>query len=238
MQKTIHRANTRGFADHGWLKSRHTFSFAGYHDPERMNFGALRVLNDDVVAQGMGFGTHPHADMEIISIPISGSLAHKDSTGNSEIIRTGDVQIMSAGTGITHSEYNPDQTKEVNFLQIWVLPEKRGIEPRYEQKTFDLEAQRNSLVKTVSWQKDSGALWINQKAQFWLGVFDAEKEVTVEPSAPGAGLYFFLIRGAAEIAGESLQARDAMGLMGAGKTHVRFTALAQLLVIEIPDIGG
>ena len=238
MQKIIHRANTRGFADHGWLKSRHTFSFAGYHDPERMNFGALRVLNDDVVAQGMGFGTHPHSDMEIVSIPLSGSLAHKDSTGNSEIIRTGDVQIMSAGTGITHSECNPDQTKEVNFLQIWVLPEKRGIAPRYEQKTFDFEAQRNSLVKTVSWQKDSGALWINQKAQFWLGVFDAEKEITVEPSAHGAGLYFFLIRGAAEIAGESLQARDALGLMDAGKTHVRFTAPAQLLVIEVPEIGG
>ncbi|MFO1470099.1 MAG: pirin family protein [Turneriella sp.] len=238
MLKTIHRANTRGFADHGWLKSRHTFSFAGYHDPERMNFGALRVLNDDVVAPGMGFGTHPHADMEIVSIPVSGSLAHKDSTGNSEIIRTGDVQIMSAGTGITHSEFNPDQTKEVNFLQIWILPEKRGIKPRYEQKTFDLEAQRNLLVKTVSWQQDSDALWINQKAQFSLGVFDAGKEIAIEPSGSGAGLYFFLIRGAANIAGENLQARDALGLMGAGKTAMQFLVPSQILAIEVPDIGG
>ena len=238
MHKTIHRAATRGFADHGWLKSHHTFSFAGYHNPERMHFGALRVLNDDVVAQGMGFGTHPHADMEIVSIPLSGSLAHKDSTGNSEIIRTGDVQIMSAGTGITHSEFNPVQTKEVNFLQIWVLPEKRGIQPRYEQKTFDLEAQRNSLVKTVSWQKDSGALWINQKAQFWLGSFDTNQEITVAASDPRAGLYFFVIAGAAEIAGENLKARDALGIMPIEKATIGFGAPSQLLVIEVPDIGG
>lgn len=238
MQKVIHRANSRGFADHGWLKSRHTFSFAGYHNPERMHFGALRVLNDDVVAQGMGFGTHPHADMEIVSIPLSGSLAHKDSTGNSEIIRTGDVQIMSAGTGITHSEFNPDQTKEVNFLQIWVLPEKKSITPRYEQKTFDLEAQRNSLVRTVSWQKGGGALWINQKAQFWLGVFDQGTATTVEPTDNTAGLYFFVISGAADIAGESLSARDALGLMPAGGTAVNFTAATKLLVIETPEISG
>lgn len=237
MQKIIHRADTRGFADHGWLKSRHTFSFAGYHDPERIHFGALRVLNDDVVAQGMGFGTHPHADMEIVSIPISGSLAHKDSTGNSEIINTGDVQIMSAGTGITHSEFNPDQTKEVNFLQIWILPEKKGIAPRYEQKTVNLEAQRNSLVKTVSWQKGDETLWINQRAQFWLGVFDAGKEVSVEPSDPAGGLYFFMIGGAAEIDGETLHMRDAMGIMPAGKTLVKFNEPAKLLVIEVPEIA-
>ncbi len=238
MQKTIHRANTRGFADHGWLKSRHTFSFAGYHDPARMHFGALRVLNDDVVAQGMGFGTHPHADMEIVSIPLSGSLAHKDSTGNSEIIRTGDVQIMSTGTGITHSEFNPDQTKEVNFLQIWVLPGQKGIKPRYEQKTFDLEAQRNRLIKTVTWQQEPGALWINQKAQFWLGLFDAEREIRVETSVPGSGLYFFIIQGAAEIAGENLQARDALGLMPSAETTVKFDAPTKLLVIEVPEIHG
>ena len=236
MQKVIHRANSRGFADHGWLKSRHTFSFAGYHNPERMHFGALRVLNDDVVAQGMGFGTHPHADMEIISIPISGSLAHKDSTGNSEIIRTGDVQIMSAGTGITHSEFNPDQTKEVNFLQIWVLPEKKGISPRYEQKTFDLEARRNSLVDVVSWRQNTGALLINQKAQFWLGVFDENMATDIEPSDTASGLYFFVISGAVEVANENLQARDALGLMPAGKTAVAFKAPTKLLVIESPEV--
>lgn len=238
MQKTIHPANTRGFADHGWLKSRHTFSFAGYHNMERMHFGVLRVLNDDVVAQGMGFGTHPHADMEIVSIPLSGSLAHKDSTGNSEIIRTGDVQIMSAGTGITHSEFNPDQTKEVNFLQIWILPEKKGIPPRYEQKAFDLEAQRNSFVKTVSWQKGGEALWINQKAQFWLGVFDQGATASVEPSDASAGLYFFVISGAVEIAGETLSARDALGLIPAGRTAVNFTAPTKLLAIETAEIPG
>lgn len=229
----IHRANSRGFADHGWLKSNHTFSFANYYNPERMQFGALRVLNDDIVAPGMGFNTHPHADMEIVSIPLEGSLAHKDSTGNAEVIRSGDVQIMSAGTGITHSEFNPDQTREVNFLQIWVLPEKRGIEPRYEQRTFDLAAERNRFVKLVSWQREADALWINQRSQFWQGLFDAGTQVSLALPA-GQGLYVFVISGSATVGGEILGKRDAIGIAGESSVPIQTRDDSRLLAIEIP----
>ncbi|MFZ5628689.1 MAG: pirin family protein [Spirochaetota bacterium] len=234
MTKTIHKAETRGFADHGWLKSRHTFSFAHYHNPERMNFGALRVLNDDVVAPGMGFGTHPHADMEIVSIPITGSLAHKDSTGTAEIIRSGDVQIMSAGTGLTHSEFNPDKASEVNFLQIWVLPEKRGISPRYEQKTFDLESSRNSFVLLVSPERTQGSLWINQQARFWQGVFDKGVNAKLDLAYGGTGLYLFVISGSVSVADETLKARDAIGLTGTATITVEALDACRLLAIEVP----
>jgi len=234
MQKTLHPANTRGYADHGWLKSNHTFSFAGYHDPERMQFGALRVLNDDRVAAGMGFGMHGHADMEIISIPLSGSLAHKDSTGRSETILSGDVQIMSAGTGIMHSEFNPDKANEVNFLQIWILPEKRGIEPRYGQRSFDLEAKRNRFVKVVSWQEGSEALWINQRGEFLQGVFDPGAKVQLKPSVPGAGIYLFVIKGSVEVAGETLQNRDAIGITDTDTIDISVNEDSRLLAIEVP----
>ncbi len=234
MQKTVHRANTRGYADHGWLKSNHTFSFAGYHDESRMNFGALRVLNDDRVAPGMGFGMHGHSDMEIVSIPLSGSLAHKDSTGRSETILSGDVQIMSAGTGIMHSEFNPDKATEVNFLQIWVLPEKRGIEPRYGQRSFDLESKRNSFIKVVSWQEGSEALWINQRAEFLQGVFDPGAKVQLKPSSPGTGFYLFAIKGSVEVACETLQSRDAIGITGAEALDINVKEDSRLLAIEVP----
>lgn len=234
MQKTVHRANTRGFADHGWLKSNHTFSFAGYHDESRMHFGALRVLNDDRVAPGMGFGMHGHSDMEIVSIPLSGSLAHKDSTGRSETILSGDVQIMSAGTGIMHSEFNPDNAKEVNFLQIWVLPEKRGIAPRYGQISFDLEAKRNAFVKVVSWQESKDVLWINQRAEFSQGVFDPGAKVQLKTSAPNAGIYLFVIKGCVEVAGETLQNRDAIGITEADSLEITVKEDARLLAIEVP----
>lgn len=236
MEVTLHRANTRGFADHGWLKSNHTFSFANYHDPERMNFGALRVLNDDRVAAGMGFGTHGHSDMEIISIPLSGSLAHKDSTGRSETILSGDVQIMSAGTGIMHSEFNPDKANDVNFLQIWILPEKRGIEPRYGQRTFDLDAKRNEFVRLVSWQEYADVLWINQKAQFWQGVFDPGAKVTVEPEGENSGIYLFVIKGSVNVEGETLHTRDAIGLAGLDAVDIEVTSDARLLAIEVPMV--
>ena len=234
MQKTLHRANTRGYADHGWLKSNHTFSFAGYHDPSRMNFGALRVLNDDRVAAGMGFGMHGHSDMEIVSIPLSGSLAHKDSTGRSETILSGDVQIMSAGTGIMHSEFNPDKANEVNFLQIWVLPEKRGIEPRYGQRSFDLEAKRNSFIKVVSWQEGGEALWINQRAEFLQGVFDPGATVQIKPSAANAGIYVFVVKGSVEVAGETLQNRDAIGITNTDTIDISVKEDSRLLAIEVP----
>jgi quercetin 2,3-dioxygenase len=236
MEKIVHRSITRGFADHGWLKSHHTFSFADYMDPARMNFGALRVLNDDTVAPGMGFGTHPHANMEIISIPIQGTLAHKDSTGKSEDIRSGDVQIMSAGTGLTHSEFNPDQTQAVNFLQIWILPDQMQIKPRYEQKTFDLESHRGKFVKLISWQKEQGVMWINQRAQFWQGLFDAGTSASVALSTPGSGFYIFVIDGEIEIAGETLQARDAIGLTGKEQVDIRIKSDARILAIEVPGV--
>lgn len=234
MKTTLHRADSRGLADHGWLKSWHTFSFAEYMNPERIQFGALRVLNDDIVAPGMGFGRHGHSDMEIVSIPISGSLAHKDSTGKDETILTGDVQIMSAGTGITHSEFNPDGAQAVNFLQIWILPEKRGIQPRYGQKTFDLEKSRNNFVPVVSANENGGALWINQKAEFQLGVFDAGVQTRVTRVHEGSGLYLFVIEGELEVANEKLTKRDAIGIEGEKHLDIVFTAPTRLLVIEVP----
>ncbi len=234
MKKVIHRADSRGVADHGWLQSRHTFSFADYMDPERMQFGALRVLNDDIVAPGMGFGRHGHADMEIVSIPISGSLAHKDSTGKDETILTGDVQIMSAGTGIMHSEFNPDPAKPVNFLQIWILPEKRGIAPRYGQKTFDLEKSRNNFVRVVSAQQNGDALWINQRAEFQLGIFDAGVQTRLTRVHERSGLYLFVIEGGLEVAGEKLEKRDAIGIMDDKALDIIFTAPTRLLAIEVP----
>lgn len=234
MKTIVHRSDSRGLADHGWLKSRHTFSFADYWNEERMQFGALRVLNDDIVAPGMGFGRHGHADMEIVSIPISGSLAHKDSTGKDETILTGDVQIMSAGTGIMHSEFNPDPAKPVNFLQIWVLPEKRGIEPRYGQKTFDLEKARNHLVPVVSSQQTGDALWINQRAEFGLGVFDAGVQTRVTRLYEQSGIYLFVIEGELEVAGEKLSARDAIGIEEQQALDISFNAPTRLLAIEVP----
>ncbi|MBW7951904.1 MAG: pirin family protein, partial [Chitinophagaceae bacterium] len=171
MTTILHKANTRGNANHGWLNSYHTFSFANYYNSERTNFGLLRVLNDDTVSAGMGFGKHPHDNMEIVSIPLEGDLHHNDSTGRDKIIKQGDVQIMSAGSGIMHSEMNANKNKEVKFLQIWVYPEKRNIEPRYEQKTFSAEDRKNKL-QTVVAPNDSNALWINQQAWFTLGNFD------------------------------------------------------------------
>lgn len=171
MKTVLHKAETRGHANHGWLNSYHTFSFSGYHEPTRMNFGVLRVLNDDTVAGGMGFGKHPHDNMEIVSIPLSGDLEHNDTTGRNEIIKQGDVQIMSAGSGIAHSEKNANHNQEVKFLQIWVMPSKRNIEPRYEQKSFPIDGRKNRL-QTIVAPNNEEAVWINQNAWFTLGNFD------------------------------------------------------------------
>lgn len=160
IKKTIHKAESRGHANHGWLNSYHTFSFANYYNPERMNFGALMVLNDDTVAPGMGFGTHPHENMEIISIPLEGDLEHKDSMGNVQVIKRGDIQVMSAGTGIYHSEYNKNKDKEVKFLQIWVMPNKKGLEPRYDQITIKEEDKRNKLLQILSPNPNDEGVWI------------------------------------------------------------------------------
>ncbi len=234
MTKTMHKADTRGVADHGWLNSRHTFSFADYHDPERMRFGLLRVINDDVVQPAMGFDTHPHENMEIISIPLVGALRHKDSMGNIQEITAGEVQIMSAGTGITHSEYNGSESEVVNFLQIWVLPEKGGIEPRYDQKLFSADDRQGQFQNIVSPDQNDDGVWINQQAWFWLGDFKAGQSDTYTIKKSGNGAYFFVIEGAVAVAGEQLGRRDGMGVEDATTVDVEATEDCQLLVMDVP----
>lgn len=235
MNKQLDPADSRGIADHGWLYSRHTFSFADYHNPERTGFGKLRVINDDIVAPGEGFDTHGHANMEIISIPLRGSLRHQDSTDNTHIIRTGDVQIMSAGTGITHSEYNASDTDPVNFLQIWVLPRKRNIAPRYAQKTFDPSGRHNEFQCVVSPDPDDdSALWINQDARFLLADFDQEHHDIYTMQTPGHGAYLFVISGRMIVSGEMLSERDGIGLSGLNNISLRAITPSRLLLIEVP----
>jgi quercetin 2,3-dioxygenase len=212
MKKVIHRAETRGLADHGWLKSYHTFSFANYHNANRMRFGLLRVLNDDRVAAGEGFGQHPHDNMEIISIPLQGSLEHKDSMGNQTVIRPNEVQIMSAGTGVRHSEYNHSKTEEVKFLQIWVFPKERNIKPRYEQKLYPHEERKNKLLTVVSPDHNVGSLWINQDAYFSLTDLDEGKSLNYKINKKGNGVYIFVLEGTIEAGGETLNKRDGMGI--------------------------
>jgi redox-sensitive bicupin YhaK (pirin superfamily) len=234
MQKTVHRADSRGRAEHGWLHSRHTFSFAMYHNPERMQFGKLRVLNDDVVDPGAGFDTHPHDNMEIISVPLAGTLRHRDSMGNVHIIRAGEIQLMSAGTGITHSEYNDSQTEAVNFLQIWVLPKRRDTAPRYEQRVFDPAARQNRLQLAVSPDGRDGSLVINQDAWFSLTSVDAGLAVEYAVQNPGNGVYVFVISGEISCAAESLGERDAMGVSGADRLSLQGVRRAEVLLIEVP----
>lgn len=233
-KKIVHKANTRGRANHGWLDSQHTFSFASYYNPERMNFGLLRVLNDDIVAPGKGFGAHPHDNMEIISIPISGELAHQDSTGNKKVIRTNDVQIMSAGSGITHSEFNNSETDKVNFLQIWVFPKERNIKPRYEQKTFNPEDRQNKLQTVVSPEKDAESIWINQDAWFTLGTLKAGFSEDYKLHKKGNGVYAFIIDGEVELDGEKLSKRDGIGIYDTETISIKASADAELLLMEVP----
>jgi redox-sensitive bicupin YhaK (pirin superfamily) len=234
MKTTIHKADTRGLAEHGWLTSRHTFSFAGYHNPERNSFGLLRVLNDDIVLPGEGFGTHPHDNMEIVSIPLLGELAHKDSTGNKEVIKTGDVQIMSAGSGLTHSEFNNSRTDIVNFLQIWVFPKERDIKPRYDQKTIDKSELKNSILTVISPVKSSDTLWINQDAYFSLANLDTGIKKNYEMKNKTNGIYVFNINGEIEIAGETLGKRDAIGIEDLDNIEITAKQNSELLLIEVP----
>ena len=235
MKSIIHRANTRGHANHGWLDSYHSFSFAGYYDPRRMNFGMLRVLNDDVVKPGMGFGTHPHRDMEIISIPLKGALSHKDSMGNKRSIEVGEVQAMSAGTGITHSEFNDSRTDDVNFLQLWIIPEAQGVEPRYFQKEFDESGRNNqfqTLVSPLKYPVD-GSLLINQNASIKMVDLEEGKELNYDYNS-GSGVYYFLIDGGVNIDGETLNKRDAIGIWDASQSTIKATKLSKLLAIDVP----
>lgn len=234
MKTTIHRAATRGTANHGWLNSFHSFSFAGYYEPTRMHFGALRVLNDDTVAAGMGFGKHPHDNMEIISIPTFGDLKHKDSMGNETIIKEGDIQIMSAGTGIAHSEMNANRDKEVRFFQIWIIPNKKNVEPRYDQYTIDVNKMHNNLLQVLSPNADDEGVWIHQDAWFSIGQLDANVETTYKLNKATNGVYAFVIEGDVTINGISLNRRDGLGIEDAGQLDIKADADARLLLMELP----
>ena len=233
MKTILHKANTRGHANHGWLNSYHTFSFAGYHEPSRIHFGALRVLNDDTVAPGTGFGKHPHDNMEIVSIPLSGDLEHQDSTGRHEIIKQGDVQIMSGGSGIFHSEKNANRNKEVKFLQIWVLPKEKDITPRYEQKIFPLEDRKNKL-QTVVAPDDESAVWINQDAWFTLGSFDRDATSSYKLHNEQSGVYAFVIKGSITLNGIALEERDGLGITESAEIDIKADSDTEVLLMEIP----
>ena len=233
-EMVLHRAHTRGHANHGWLESYHSFSFAHYYDPERVHFGALRVLNDDYVAPGGGFGTHPHDNMEIISIPLEGDLEHRDSMGNVAVIRAGDVQAMSAGTGVSHSEYNKHADQPVRFLQIWVFPRERGVRPRYDQLTLPADPPRNVLQQIISPDPEDAGLWIHQDAWFSLGDFDAGHGTTYRLHRPGHGVYAFVLEGDITIAGQALHRRDGLGIWATDGFDIQADSTARLLLMEVP----
>lgn len=231
--QAIHPANSRGTANHGWLKTNFSFSFAHYYNPEKIHFGALRVLNDDHIEGGMGFGTHPHDNMEIVTIPLEGDLRHKDSMGNQEVIRQHDVQIMSAGKGVRHSEYNHNPDRPVKLLQIWVFPKEWNIQPRYEQKTFRPEDRVNRLQFVVS-PTHPEAVWINQDAYFSLGNLEKGRELTYQVQKPGNGVYAFLISGQVELPDIRLNRRDAVGITDVKSIPIKVLADSEILLIEVP----
>ena len=230
----LHKAETRGNANHGWLNSYHTFSFANYYNPERMHFGVLRVLNDDTVSAGKGFGTHPHDNMEIISIPLEGDLEHKDSMGNTTVIRNGDVQVMSAGTGIYHSEYNKNSDKLVKFLQIWVFPNKKNVTPRYDQITLNLADRHNKLQQILSPNTDDEGVWIHQNAWFHLGALDKGFQTDYKiKGGKGNGVYAFVLSGEISIGDQKLGPRDGYGLWDTESFSIQADTNAELLLMEV-----
>ena len=234
MKTIVHRSETRGHANHGWLDSYHTFSFANYHNPERIHFGALRVLNDDTVSAGQGFGTHPHDNMEIISIPLSGDLEHRDSMGNTAIIKEGDVQVMSAGTGIFHSEYNKNKDKEVKFLQIWVFPDRKNVSPRYDQVSLTELEKENDFYQILSPHAGEKGVWIYQNAWFSLGKFTENKSLDYQLNDNNNGLYVFVLKGNATVAGQKLAKRDGMGIWESSTISFETEKGSELLLMEVP----
>lgn len=234
MKTVLHKAKSRGYANHGWLETSHTFSFANYYNPERVHFGALRVLNDDSIAGGMGFGTHPHDNMEIITIPLTGDLAHKDSMGNGTTIQSGDIQVMSAGTGIRHSEFNANADQKVELLQIWVFPNKRQVEPRYDQITLKEADMSNQLSQILSPNAEDTGVWIHQNAWFHLGNFEAGKTFDYELKDPANGVYVFLIDGKIEADGQELDKRDGYGIWETGKVGFKALEASRVLLMEVP----
>jgi redox-sensitive bicupin YhaK (pirin superfamily) len=235
MSKTVlHTAASRGGADHGWLKSAHTFSFSGYFNPERVQFGALRVLNDDEVDGGRGFGEHPHDNMEIISIPLSGALEHKDSMGNVATIERGEIQAMSAGTGIYHQEYNKNKNEPAKFLQIWLFPNKRNVEPRYDQLKIASPSAGNPLVQVLSPNADDAGVWIHQDAWFNMGKLENDATVTYQIQKPGNGAYIFVLEGKINVDGQALGRRDGFGIWETEGFTITGGENAEFLIMDIP----
>lgn len=234
MKTIYHTADSRGDANHGWLNSKHTFSFANYHNPERMGFGALRVINDDFVIGGQGFGKHSHRDMEIISIPLSGKLAHGDNIGNEGVIETGEIQVMSAGTGITHSEMNGDANEPVKFLQIWVIPNKMGVTPRYQQVRMDEHMQANEFNQVLSPNEDDAGVWIHQNAWFHMGYFDKGVTQTYDLKDVNNGVYVLVLEGKVTINGNVLDTRDGLGISDVRSFTMDVTEDARVLLMEVP----
>ncbi len=234
MGSILYKAETRGQANHGWLNARHSFSFANYYNPERMHFGVLRVLNDDTIAGGKGFGMHPHDNMEIITIPIEGDLEHKDNMGNSAVVKQGDVQVMSAGTGVYHSEFNPNEDKETKLFQIWLFPNRKDVEPRYDQISIRNIEKENEFYQILSPNKNDQGVWIHQDAWFSLGKFDAEKSAVYKLNKKGNGVYIFVIEGDIEIEGQKLHKRDALGLWDITEVEVLAQTMAHVLLMELP----
>ena len=234
MKKIFHSSSSRGAADHGWLQAKHSFSFANYYDSERVQFGALRVLNDDIIAPGMGFGTHPHDNMEIITIPLDGALEHKDSMDNIGVIETDEIQVMSAGSGVYHSEYNKNKDQSVSLLQIWVFPNKKNVTPRYDQKNIKDLKKVNSFYPIVTPNQKGPGMWIHQDAWFHLGEFDKETRINYNINKKGNGVYAFLIEGSVQIHGESLEKRDALGLWDTESFELLANPNSRVLLIEVP----
>ena len=235
MKNTVlHKANTRGHANHGWLNAYHSFSFASWYNPDRIQFGMSRVLNDDTIAAGMGFGTHPHDNMEIITIPLEGDLAHKDSMGNASTIKSGDIQVMSAGTGIQHSEFNPNPDQETKLFQIWVFPKYRNVTPRYQQISLNPADRINKLQQILSPNADDDGVWIYQDAWFHLGKFDKETTLAYELKKEGNGVYVMVVSGQASIEGENLETRDAIGIWNTDKFNITVAQGSEILLLEIP----
>ena len=233
--RTIYQAaDSRGDANHGWLKSKHTFSFANYHNPERMGFGALRVINDDFVIAGQGFGKHSHRDMEIINIPLLGKLGHGDNIGNNGIIETGEIQVMSAGTGITHSEMNADNHEAVSFLQIWVIPNKMNVEPRYQQIRMGELMKPNAFNQILSPNSDDAGVWIHQDAWFSMGDFDKGVTETYQLKNPNNGVYIFVISGKVVVNGNTLSTRDGLGVWDTKNFTMDVLDGAKVLLMEVP----
>lgn len=232
MKTILYPENERGYANHGWLKAKHTFSFANWYNPEKMHFGALRVLNDDIVAPKMGFGTHPHDNMEIITIPLKGKLEHKDSMGHTSIISTGEIQVMSAGTGIFHSEFNADKEEEINLFQLWIFPNKQNVKPRYDQLKIQYENAINNWIQLVSpFEQDEGT-WIHQDA--WISYIELENETRYKIKKKGNGVFIMNIEGTLQIAGQNLNNRDAIGITEIEEVVILADSKTRLIAIEVP----